>query len=193
MGKYTVISDVSSGLVNLLSSSFVPEIIPNKNQIFLGNPKENPRASLCIYLYNIEEERGIQVNNMISEGISRQRYPSMYLTLHYMITALSSSESKFRSLEEQKILGRVIQVFNEYSILDYTNYEPTTYNHPANLKIILQKMEQDEKFKIYQAQDIPYKASLFYRVTPVELISTKEKDITRVSEYHINYAYGDGR
>ena len=193
MGKYTVISDVSSGLVNLLSSSLVPEIIPNKNQIFLGNPKDNPRASLCIYLYNVREERGIQANNMISQGIDRQRYPSVYLTLNYMITPLSSSEGKFRALEEQKLLGRVIQIFNEFSVLDDKDFEPAQNNHPTNIKISLEEIEQDDQFKVFQSQDMPYKVSLFYRVSPVELISTKEREITRVSEYKINYVYGDGR
>ena len=102
MSRYAVISDVSSGILNLLSAGLVPEIIPNKNQIFLGNPKENPRASLCIYLYDIREERGMQGNRMVGEGIDRQRYPSVYLTLRYMITALSGSESKFRALEDRK-------------------------------------------------------------------------------------------
>lgn len=192
MSRYTVISDVSSGLVNILSTGLVPDIIPNVNQIFLGNPKENPRASLCIYLYDIREERGMHGNHMIREGIDRQRYPSVYMTLCYMITALSGSESKFRALEEQKILGRVIQVLNEHCVLDKTNYKSTEENHPANLRIMLQNIEHDEKLKIFQAQDMPYKVSLFYLVSSVELQSTKEKDVSRVFEYQIDYVKGIG-
>ena len=55
---------------------------------------------------------------MVTVDASRQKYPPAYLTLFYMVTAYSNGDVKYRSEEEQRLLGRVIQVFHDYSVLD---------------------------------------------------------------------------
>ena len=64
---------------------------------------------------DIRESEEVRANAMIARGISELQYPPAYMNLFYMITVCSNGDIKYRSGEEQKILGRIIQIFHDYS------------------------------------------------------------------------------
>lgn len=190
MSKYTVVSEVSNAILKLLRKELVPEVIQNEDGIILGNPSEKGDASLCVFLYDMKEDDKVRETGMVSEGMRRQRYPSMYLSLYYMITAFSSSDIKYRGAEEQKILLRAIQVLRDFSVLRNDTFEPVDSNDPRNIRIEMLKLENDEKLKIFNMPNMPYKISAFYSVAPIELESTKTKAISRVHEIDITFENG---
>ncbi len=180
MGSYTVIAETGNALVRLLRKELVPEIIPNADAIGLATPADRGDILLCIHLYDISESEDFRMSGMISDGINRQKYPPLYLTLSYMITAFSASDVKFRAEEEQRILGRVMQVLRDYPVLDPEVMEFGAGSGREGIRMELRKMETDDKLKVWSFPNLANRLSLFYKVGPLPLESAKTRGITRV-------------
>ena len=182
MANYNIVSDISDALVKLLREGMVPEIIPNSEGIGVCHPSDKGDLSLGIYLYDIKRNIDIIDNDMVPVGTSKQRSPSSYLDLYYMITAYSTSDIKFRSIEEAKILGRAIQLLEGTSLLKGEVFGNSFSELKYPPKIEMLDLESEERRRIWNMTDTPYKLSLFYKVYPVEIESVKIKSITRVVE-----------
>lgn len=177
---YEIISDIGNMLINLLRDQLVPEVITNADGIGLCSPDEKGDFSLCIYLYDIKESEEVVSSGMINDGIKGQRYPSAYINLFYMITAYSNSDIKFRAVEEQKILGKVIQTFWDYSYITNKMIQDRRTDSISKVRIELQQIEQYEKIRLWNFPNVPYKLSLFYKVFPAEIPSSKKREVTRI-------------
>lgn len=180
MANYTVISDIGNGLVKLLRAGMVPEIIANSDAIGLCCPSDKGDMSLGLYLYEIRESEETTGRDMRASGEAAQRYPSKFLSLSYMVTAYSSSDVKFRASEEQRIIGKAFQIFMDNPVLDeeYLGEGGKGMTYPVRLELL--KLDNEEKLKLWNFPDLPYKLSLFYRVYPVEMESTRMKKASRV-------------
>ncbi len=180
MYTYKVIADVGNGLLKMLRSNLVPNLINTANGILLASPQDRGDAQLSIYLYDIEENLELRNLDLLNIDASTKRKPPIYLNLYYMVTAYSSSDVKYKAMEEQKILGAVVQTF-----YDNGRIEPAFLNAPAPGKkdcidIALMHMPFETKQKCWNVQELGYKTSLFYKVSPVPIDSGKGIKITRV-------------
>lgn len=182
MSGFTVISDISNAMTKLLAKNMVPEVILNADAIGLASPADKADLSLGVYLYDVSESEDIRVNGMISSDIGRQKFPPSYLTLNYMITAYSISDIKFRASEEYRILGRAYQILKDSPIIKYADLDIAANTDMTDVRIELIKLAPEEKIKVWNFPNIPYKLSLFYRVTPVEISSTKSRSVSRVTD-----------
>lgn len=184
MAGYTVISDISEQLIRLLRDNLVPEVIPSPDGIGLSSPADKGDFSLGLYLYDIRENEEIILNGMQTAGQNEQRFPSKYINLYYMVTAYSVSDLKFRAAEEQRILGRAMQVLMDHSILNLSGTGRAGGDrYPARIEFL--QLDSDEKIKLWNMSNQPYKMSLFYQVSPVELESTKTKKVSRVRQVEV--------
>ena len=189
MGSYTIIADAGNAFVKLLRREMAPNIILNDDGIGLASPADRGDLTLCVHLYNLSESEEYRMSGMISDGMDRQKYPPMYLTLSYLITAFSASDVKFRSEEEQRILGKVIQVLRDYPVLDPDTMEFVAGGGRDGIPIEMRKMELEEKQKAWAFPDLAQKLSLFYKMGPLPLESAKTKNIKRVRnvEFHAEF------
>lgn len=185
MGRYTVIADVGTALVRLLQQKMVPETIANADAIGLCGPSERGDFIVGIHLYDIKENEEIRANAMVAQGNDRLKYPPAYISLYYMITVSSVGDIKFRAGEEHKILGRIIQILKDDSCLDQETLEPVSARKPMDIVIQMQNMELEDKMRIYNVPNAAYKLSVFYKVAPIELESTKSRQIQRVKEVDV--------
>ena len=186
MADHNIIADVGDALVKLLREGLVPDIIPNTEGIGVCHPSDKGDITLGICLYDVKRSSDVPAaNDRVAVGNDKLRAPSVFLELYYMITAYSSSDIKFRSLEEAKIIGRTLQVLEGTAVLrgsilgkpfSEMRYEP---------RMELLNLEPEEKNRIWNMPNQPYKLSLFYKVYPVELVSEKITKITRVVETDI--------
>ncbi|MCH5264625.1 MAG: DUF4255 domain-containing protein [Lachnospiraceae bacterium] len=176
---YGMISETGNVLVKLLSDNLVPDVVTTPDGIGMCSPDDHGDLNLGIYLYDVAESEEILAPGMVNSGLRRQAYPSTFLDLYYMLTAYSNSDLKFRAGEEQRILGRVVQVLRDNSVLP-----EHALGEGANLaaRIELQQMERYEKMRLWNFPNIPYRLSLFYRVGPIEIASAKTRDIVRVTD-----------
>ena len=183
MGRYTVIAEISQKIADLLSEGMVPDVIHDKNAIGLCSPDEKGDFSVGIYLYNIEENNDFKRSGMVNVSYSQQKYPPLVLSLYYMITAYSSSDIKFRAVQEQRILGRVMQILSDNAIIRGDEFGNDVMG--ADIRIELQDLSTEEKMKLWNDTTKPYKTSLCYKVTPVELESTRGRRVSRVTEFTV--------
>ena len=163
----------------------LPDIIQNSEGIGACSPADKGDITLGICLYDIRRNPAITDPGRTPVGTGQFRAPSVFLDLYYMITAYSSSDIKFRSLEEAKILGRTMQVLEGTSVLRGSLFGKPFSEMKYEPKIELLELETEEKNRIWNVPNQPYKLSLFYKVYPVELVSEKITSVTRVVETDI--------
>ncbi len=181
MANYNIISDISEAIIKILKEGTVPDLIPNGESIGMCHPSDRGDIVLGVNLYDIKRNMDIVPTDKISIGTGKQRNPSTYIDLYYMITAYSSSDIKFRSFEEAKLIGRVIQLMAGRTVLkgDILSAAASMRFPP---RIEFQDYENDEKMRLWNVPEVPYKLSLFYKVYPVEIESLTVSDVTRVVE-----------
>lgn len=181
MSGYNIISDVTEAIVKILRAGMVPDIIPNSEAIGACHPSDKGDIVLGVNLYDVKRNTDMADENSVSVGKDKMRAPSLYLNLYYMITAYSASDIRFRSIEEAKIIGRAIQLLEGNSVLkgDILGKSAAGLKHAPRLEF--QDLESEEKIRLWNIPDVPYKFSVFYKVYPVEIESIKISDVTRVT------------
>ncbi|HWR60834.1 MAG TPA: DUF4255 domain-containing protein, partial [Clostridia bacterium] len=182
MGRYTVISDVGSTLVNLLRENMVPEPVLQPEMIGLASPADKGDLRLSLFLYNIVESGDLRNNQLQVSESGLLQYPPMSLNLYYMLTAYSSSELSSRALDEQRILGKAMQVFFDNSIIRGSALQGTLREKNEEVKIVMDNIPVDILIKLWNFPNIPYKLSVSYLVGPIYLDSTRTKQTKRVME-----------
>lgn len=182
MADYMIMAEVGNALVRLLRKELVPELIKSDAGIGLASPADKGDMSLCVHLYDVNESKKYRVSGMVSEGVDSQKFPPIHLTLSYMITAFSASDVKFRSGEEQRILGRVAQVLLDYPIFDPDTMEFGTGGGEDKIWIEMVNTDVEERSKLWDFPNLAPKLSLFYSIGPVAVESSKIKKIRRVQE-----------
>lgn len=182
MGRYSIISDAGKALAELLREHMVPELIANPDSIGLCSPSDNADCIVGIHLYDVSENSNYKSNTMTDTDILRQKYPSVYLTLSYMITVYFNGDIRFKAEEEQKILGRIIQVLNDYPVLDRKTLKYTENASGMDIKLTWEQLPAGDKMKLWSAADKVYKTSLFYKMEPVELESERGRSFSRVTD-----------
>jgi len=180
MGRYTIIADTSEKLIEMLQKELVPDIIQNENEIGLRSPEEHSDVSLGLYLYDITESEEIKTRSTAVIKNERIMKPPVYLNLYYMITAYARGDNRYRLSQEEKILGRVIQTFLDYPLIVYDREgREIPLIQP---RIIMQRLDSDERNKIWNFSNTSYRLSLFYKVSPVAIDSNIGSAFTRVRE-----------
>lgn len=187
MADYTIISDAGSALIRLLREGMVPDVIPNADAIGLCSPSDKGDFVLGLYLYDIRESEEVFESSMCMSGQNEMRYPSKYLNLFYMLTAYSMSDIKFRSAEEHRILGRAIQVLQDHPVLDDMLYENSAGADRYPVRVEQQRLDNDEKMKLWNMPNVPYKLSMYYKVSPIELSSARTRQVHRVRRVDMDF------
>lgn len=187
MPGYTVISDVGNEIVKILRENMVPLVIPHEEAIGLCSPSDKGDFSLGVFLYDIRESESIFKNGMEGGGMGHQKYPSTYLSLYYMITAYSLSNVKFRSSQEHIILGKVIQVLKDYGHLLSGKFRGSREAVNYSVKMDMLRPDIDEKVRLRNMNEQTGRLSLYYKVSPIEIESTRIKKIQRVTSVDMRF------
>lgn len=179
VADYSVIADVGLSLVNLLKKALVPDLISHVDGVGLANPLEKGDMNLTVYLYDIKENSDARNNEMVDLG-SRLKYPGMALDLYYLITAHSSSDVLTRGIDEQRILGKTMQLLHDNPMLKEEDLEGSLIASETKIRISKEAFPFETLITLFPNQ--PYKLSLAYRVGPVVLDSTRTREVSRVTE-----------
>lgn len=185
MADYTIIADVSEKIAGLLQEQLVPDMVSGADKIALCSPADKADVSLGIFLFDIRESEEIRRSSMVSYGVNAIQYPPIYLNLYYMITAYTVGEVRYKMAAEQRLLGRVIQYFHDYPLIpiDDVSREDMT---GVDLRVEMLRLTAEQKAKIWNFPNIPYKTSIFYKVAPVSIDSARIHEISRVRQVEIN-------
>ena len=181
MSDYTAISDVGTTLIKLLwdnikNDSQVSPIIESENDITLSSPEESDKK-LSLFLYQVTEEAYLKNQEMQIINSTKLKYPPLSLSLFYLVTPHTSN-----SENDHRILGKVMQIFHDNSILRGSVLHENLVGE--ELKLILNPLSMEELNKICTVilKNKPYKLSVCYEVTPVRIESMREREVARVTK-----------
>ncbi|MFG6367617.1 MAG: DUF4255 domain-containing protein [Lachnospiraceae bacterium] len=184
MGNYTIIADTSAYLIELLQKALVPELISDVSEIGLRSPEEKGDIVLGVFLYDVRQSEEVfqQLRTVAKERISK---PPLYLSICYMITAYGKGDAMYRLIQEEQILGRVIQIFYDNSIIPIERIDSQTTGD-FDLHIQMMNPDIDEKSKIWSFPNVSNRLSLFYKVSPIAIDSAVSRKFSRVTEVDIH-------
>ena len=169
---FSSISEVGNHIVSILRRELVPDVVLHTGAIGLCSPEDHGDFTIGVYLYDISPNNDLVERRMVAVDRRTQVYPSSFLTLRYMITAYSMGDLKFRTEEEHRILGRIVQALSDYSVIGRTS---SLYGKPMDTRIEMERIEFSEKLKLWNFPNKAYRLSLFYKAQPVEITSTRTR------------------
>ena len=186
MADYTVISSVSRSLLSLLESRMVPDVLQSAESIALGSPDAKGSMQLYVCLYHIAECREMTRDYQSYQlGPDLEMQDSSFLYLYYLFAAVSASEIRFKALEEQNILGKVIQVLGTNHTLSVQDYSGKDLPPEHGVQVTMMNLSQEEISKIWSALGQKQCLSVYYRVGPVEMESEVIREIPRVTNVSV--------
>ena len=186
IGDYSVIADVSLSLVRLLREHMTPDPIPQPELIGLASPDDRGDLYLSLFLYGVKESGDNRQTQMIPRGAGEIQYPPMAVDLHYMMTVRSPAELQSRALDEQRILGRAMQVLYDNSVLRGSTVVGTLSERGEEVRIVMDNISGDGLLNMWNFADTPYRLTVNYTVGPVMIDSTRIKRTSRVLERDIS-------
>ena len=182
MGNYTVIADTSRSIIELLRAELSPEPVSKAETIGLAPPNEPENYTLCLNLYNIEENPGMHTAERLIVDNTTTKDPPMSLTLHYMLFANIKSDPVRKAIDEQRIMARAIQVLNDNRRVPEKYIQGTLRESQEGVDIVNVNLNLEEKVRIWSLYNQPFKVCMFYKAGPVFIESNNVYKATRVSE-----------
>lgn len=176
MADFSIISDVSNEVLKVLRENICPELIQSPESIALASPTDkNADFQLGLYLYDIQELREYQQMDMVRMRGNQAQYPPKPLTLFFALYINSKSQLMSNAENEQRILGRAIQVLMDNAILFQAEEEEESRG-----SITLLPLSFEEKTKVWSVLSMPYQLAVYFSVSPVLLSSRRIRTFKRV-------------
>ena len=191
IGETTV--SLKTLLINALGDSYVVTLFEPWSDF--GNSK-----GVNLYLYKVETNA--QMKNLdwfgTRDNLTYNNHPPLSLDLYYMLTPFTPKASGHQTdeAEAHRILGMVMQVFHEYPVLNDIHssfFDADNDDHlPSDLKksldkikVTLQSANLEEMSKIWSMGNHPYKLSVCYYVSVIQIEpsipSTIAKEVEKIN------------
>ena len=179
MGSFEIVHDVGEAIVTLLQARLNSDVIKHKDEIALCNIEDREKFKIAVSLYDVQECREMNQRSMLNKGVSMQVKPPLFLDLHYVISVNSDADIKYRAMQEQVILGRILQIMYDEGT-NIQQYVKRKNISSVRMNLELEYISLEEKLRVFNVSGKSYKPSLYYKVCPVELISQQGKEIPRI-------------
>ena len=125
--------------------------------------------------FDIQELREYQQQDLIRLRGNKAQYPPKPLNLFFALFINTKSQFMSNMENEQRILGRAMQVLMDHAILYDTGEDEDT-----SASITLLPLSYEEKTKIWSVLSIPYQLGIYFSVSPVLLSSRRIRSFRRV-------------
>ena len=177
MGDFNIISEVSNAIIKTMRDNICPELIQSPESIALTIPSDkNADFQVGLYLYDIQEMREYRQTEYVRINHLQRRLPPKPLNLYYALYVNSKSQLTVDAENEQRILGRAMQILMDYTVLP----EDIGDDEGMGATVTLQTMSFEEKSKLWSVLSVPYQLAVYFSVSPVLLSSRKVSSFTRV-------------
>jgi hypothetical protein len=172
---YTAIIATSESLRELLRASFRSDVGPTGLANFftgvmdvsLATPREmqGTDQGLSMWLYRVVRDdtrlNDPPVLRPLPGGGVETVPPPLPLRLHYLMTPLVDSGPE----TEQRILGRVLQLFHMHPTLSGADLRGDLTGSAARINVRLEALSLDEASRVWEALDGNYQLAVSYEVT----------------------------
>lgn len=202
MSNYIAVRGVTETLKTLLTGE-----MENKVTVSFGPPDLKPeknssgKGRINLYLYKIEENAYLRNQEIPGQDYPRTTNPPpLSLVLHYLLTAFPDSDeyNENYDLDTHKILGDAMRVFHDYPILKDSIELPSGSGRKLlhtslqdqfeKIKITLEPLDTEELTKIWMGLNNPYRLSMGYSISVVQIESKKPKKLPlpiKARELHV--------
>lgn len=186
MADYTALVEAGNALVEMLRDNLTPEPIGNKELIALCSPHESENNQLTLYLYQVEEDtQGTESGYYpVSRTVERLR-PTKY-NLRFLVTAHSKAPAQMKEADQYRMVGAALQVLRDHPVIDQEYLSGSLAEQNAQIRVVLEKTNQDQLLKIWNNTSSTYKLSFVVLLSGVEIDSKKERRISRVTDVSID-------
>lgn len=163
MSDYTAIRAISESLQALLNAE-ITEPGVNAHLLSPQEMREDETSGVSVWLYRVARNEHLYNQRPTRPAPNLVGRKPLFVNLFYLITPLLPDP-----LDEQQILGRVLQVFHDYPVLRGANLVGSLAGSDEEFHIHLQTPTHEELTRVWDALDASYQASLSYMVQAVNI------------------------
>jgi len=189
MSDFSAVRAATETLKTLLQTFITNSTEPQLTgiPIDLRSPKEMRKASssgVSLWLYRIARDPDLLNRPAARPSPNIQTQPGLPIHLFYLVTPMLAVTE-----DNQTVLGRVLQVFNDYSTIQGADLQGTLAQDNQALHVTLEALSHDEIARIWMALEEHYDLSVTYAVQVVTIDSDKEPlEGSTVLHKRIHYA-----
>lgn len=192
MSSYLAIRGITETLMSLLKLMEAKDIT-----ISCGPPDLEPESAqkkkrINLYLYKVVENAYLKNQEIPGEGYSAAYgHPPLSLVLHYLLTPFPGIDgyNKDYDLVAHEILGDAMRVLHDCPILTDSMENPpdsgtkllhtSLRNQFEKVIITLEPLDTEELTKIWMGLNNPYRLSVGYAVSVIQIESKKQRRFAR--------------
>jgi hypothetical protein len=190
---YKIIFDITQTLAELLREGMRKyrfDSVSGENiSIDFSSPadveevQDETSARLCLFLYQVLENPYLKNQEMqkINSDIIKQI--PLTLDLFYLLIPYAKQKKT-----EYEILGRAMQIFYDNAILKGSALKEGLAGTDKEFRVVLYPLSIEEKTQLWNTfPEKGFKLSVCYKVTPVEIESTRKIEAKRVLRKETRY------
>lgn len=169
------------GALTVLFSHAISDMFPGAGRVGICTPDDPRDLMLGLYLYSIRPCYDIPSQPLIQKGSGFREQAPHFLTLYYLMTAYSKAADARKTQEEHNILFRAVETLLNTPVLTERElgYRPGAYADKLQLRML--DLTPEEMSNIQNFRDVPYKLSVGFCVTPVEISAAAGEAVSGTS------------
>lgn len=175
MSEFTAISSVTQTLRELLEAQITNSTEPVLNgvPIDLRTPREMRKAQnalgVSLWLYRVARHGDLLNRPPRRPEPGKMLHHSLPVDLYYLVTPIAKEPK-----DEQALMGRVLQVFNDHPILRGSDLRDDLKGSGEELRIVFDAVTLGEMAQVWQGLQESYQLSVAYLVQVVTIDSGLE-------------------
>ena len=190
MADHGAIADAGETLVELLRDRMAGLV--TEQQVVLASPVDDDLGNavrLTLYLFDVSEDghrRNSEPDPTAASGGEPLRLELSYLLTAHPGKATGNTTTTAKTIDEHTVLGRAMQVLNDNAVVDGPDLRGSLAADDEALRVSILPESTDRTVNVWNTfQGEPYRPSVAYLVTPVEIESRRDEPIERVEEFRI--------
>jgi hypothetical protein len=172
MASADAVRDTADTVVNILRAG-IPSVDPSK--IAVATPDEfeamrdpvKPNITVFVYRIAVNPQMRNNPRRVRSDGVIMP--PLLPLELSLLITAWAKD-----TRDELRLIGRILQVLHDHRELGAADLAGTSWEKEDTVQLVLESLALEDHYRIWDANEVPYRLSLTYMARVVGIAPTEE-------------------
>lgn len=176
MSASTAIGMVGESLKRLLDNEM--SLSSTVNTTILAPDESAAAGRVNLFLYKIKEspyQRNMDWRVSESDP-GRISPPPLTLNLYYLMTAYALNDDQNGNINAHAILGEAMRVLHQNPVIPASQLVAGLLNASEQIKIIQVQLDMDELSKIWSTFSEPFRLSVLYEVSVVQLDQSADRD-----------------
>ncbi len=195
--KNTAIADVGETLVSLLrkeitAANRLNEVVGvDEKDIVLLPPDAHERHAnirLSLFPYAVIESPYLKNEPLKPMNAASLQLPPLSLDVYFLLSAHiatggdSDAEMK-NALASDRLLGRAMQIFYDNGVISGSKLKGNLAGEDLELRVTLNPVTVEDLTRIWSVfPNLPFRMSICYAVTPVQIESGRSQQVSRVAD-----------